>query len=227
VANPSHLLIDSDVLLQVLKARQRGLLVKLKEKCGVAPAVVPEVESEVRRYKRSQFEPQFGRMVENTYLSVLEPPDLRRLLAARGMLPALVEGRLRTLEQECQDYATRVDEGEAYTHATAAALGLPVLSNDWQALQVLTSLARPVGCPTARFLDLLVFARRCDWIDDEEGEKACRILDGEREHLLPEFKHKGSFSGSWRSFPCRLSADRTKAAHAPATFKDVLFLKTT
>ena len=177
-SNPSHLLVDTDSLIQILLARHRGVLGKLRESCGTRAAVVPEVEREVRNHRkfRQQFEPEFLRAVDAKQLCVLERPELKRLLSERGVQGGAVEAELATLFERCIDYNQHVDEGEAYTHAVATSLALPVMSHDRKALDLLMALGKAVGSPTLRFFDILTFALHCDWIEETKFEKTRKYL---------------------------------------------------
>jgi hypothetical protein len=229
VPNPSHLLVDTDSLIQVFIARQGDLLAKLRSRCGVIPAVVPEVEGEVRYNQRfkTRFEPKFLATVKSGNLIVLEQAELKKLFLARGVPGTSMDIQLRALDQRCQEYHAHVHEGEAYTHATAVTLGLPAMSNDGAAISMLLAQGKLVACPTLRFFDLLVFARQRGWIDDVTGETARCHLDDEREHLPPPFKAKASFAGAWASFHIRLSSDSMHAGLTATSPKDTLFLRVT
>src|SRR5215471_5626171 len=103
---------------------------------------------------------------------MFDDSQVRKLLLARGVPSEAIEVQQRALEQRCIEYHAHVGEGEAYTHATAATLGLPALSNDGDAIRVLLAEGKQVACPTLRYFDLLVFGRICGWIDDATGESA-------------------------------------------------------
>lgn len=225
--NPSHILLDSDALFQLFIARQRDLLAKLREECGVIPAVVPEVEGEVRWHPKfkAQYEPQFIRTVASGNLLVLETPEIRKLLLARGVPEGSLDSQLRALDRRCQEYHAHVGEGEAYTHATSVTLGLPAVSNDGDALRVLLAQGKQVACPTLRFFDLLVFARAAGWIDDALGETARSHLDGAHEHLPAPFRPKDSFAANWGGFNCRLSSAPPPATHSLTSASSTLYLK--
>jgi hypothetical protein len=229
VPNPSHLLVDTDSLIQVFIARQGDLLAKLRLRCGVIPAVVPEVEGEIRYNQRfrTRFESKFLATVNSGNLVVLEEPEVRKLLLARSVPPSAIDVQLRALDQRCQEYHAHVQEGEAYTHGTAVTLSLPAMSNDGAAISTLLAQGKLVACPTLRFFDLLVFARQRGWIDDATGETARCHLDDEGEHLPPPFRAKASFAGAWGSFHIRLSSDAKHEGLIPASARDTLFLQIT
>ena len=224
--NPSHLLVDTDALIQVFIAKQHHIFMKLIGHCGVRPAVVPEVESEVRWHRKFKdaFEDRFQKTVGSGRLFVLDDEAVRRLFRERACPPSALDVQMAALDQTCQAYSRHVGEGEAYTHAVAATFGLPVLSNDGKAIETLIGHGKQAACPTLRFFDLLVFARGCGWIDDAGGEEARTCLDGQGEHLPPPFRSKDSFATNWRAFACRLSSDVSHPA-PPLTPRSTLFLE--
>jgi len=103
-------------------------------------------------------------------------PGTQGLLSERGVQGGAVEAELATLFERCIDYNQHVDEGEAYTHAVATSLALPVMSHDRKALDLLMALGKAVGSPTLRFFDILTFALHCDWIEETKFEKTRKYL---------------------------------------------------
>lgn len=227
--NPPFLLSDSDALIQVFMTRQRRALAELRTRGGMVTAVLPEVESEVCNHRkfRQQFEPEFQRTVKAGNLVVLERGDTRRLLLERDTPVDAVDRELLELEARCRDYNKYVDEGEAYTHAHAARLGLPVMSHDQKAMTQLRRLGLRVGHPTLRFFDLLVFAHGRGWVTTEECERARKYLSGQGEFIPYEFKAQGaSFADCAAIFPCRLAVTAPgEAPIPPGRPSDVLCLE--
>ncbi len=205
-ANPTHFLADTDALIQILLTRPGQMLQWFRQKCGIALSVVPEVETEVRFHQKfgDQFEPEFCRRVEAHQIDVLDSTELRRMLRARGVPAHADDSELNDLYRSCEDYNRHVDVGEAYTHAIAARLGLPVVSHDWKAVQVLQRNGKLVGTPTFRFFDLLVFSFRCGTLTESECQSVLRVLKREREYVPREFSSSGGFSELAASFNCRI-----------------------
>lgn len=224
--NPSHLLVDSDSLIQILMARERAVLAALRQRAHVMPAVVPEVEREVRNHQkfRQRFEPEFLRTVKAGNLVVLERAEVRRILSARGIPSEALDGQLQEIEDRAIDYNVHVDEGEAYTHAMAAGLGLPVMSHDWKAVTLLRGIGKLVGHPTLRLFDILVFAFERGWVTEDDCEKARKILKANGEYVPGNFNDKKPFGQCAQGFACRL---RVATGHdpLPRTPTDTLFLE--
>jgi hypothetical protein len=227
VPNPTHLLIDSDVLFQLFISRQTSILSKLRNECGILPAIVPEVETEVRWNGkfRNRFEPQLQRLIKTGNVVVLDTEETRKLFLERGIPQDSLASQLRALDQRGQEYHAHVGAGEAYTHATATTLGFPAVSNDGEAIRILIAQGKSVSCPTLRFIDLLLFARKAGWIDDAAGESARSHLHGDNEHLPGPFKAKDSFADNWSSFGCRVSSDKEHATLQATSAHGTMYLK--
>ncbi len=207
MSNPSHILFDSDALIQLFMARQGVLLARLRERCAVMPAVVPQVEQEVRWHSkfRQLYETNIHQAVSGNNLVVLDSVKVRGLFAARGAAATNIDAQLQALGKKGREYHLHVDEGEAYTHAIATTLNLPMISNDNEALKVLLEQGKEAACPTLRFFDLLVFARDCDWLDEASCENARSLLVAKKEYVPFQFRSKDSFATARAVFSCRLS----------------------
>ena len=185
MANPEYLLCDSDLLIQVFLANQRRPLIHLREKYGVSPAIVPEVEIEVRnnqRYK-TRFEHALQGSLEREHLVVLDRSNLRSLIAARGGLPTEVGQRLQALLDRGQRYASLVGKGEAYSHAVGVDLKLPLGSHDLQAVQTLRDAGEPFARPLIGFCDLLALAFVDGAVSEEDCRRAIGTLAGKKESV--------------------------------------------
>lgn len=211
MANPSHLLLDSDVLIQVFMTRQTKLLNRLKA-AGMVPAVVPEVEGEIRYHQRfrDRFEPAFLSAKDRAVI-VFDRTEVRRLLLARGVPEDAIENHHRTLEARAVEYHRHVGEGEAHTHALASELNLPAASNDGEALRILSRQGLAAAQPTLRFFDLLVFGLRRGWVDEATCSRVCGTLRGDREYVPHPFPTGRPFSECAREFSCRLGCDQSPA----------------
>lgn len=219
MSNPSHILLDSDALIQLFMVRQGGLLARLRERCGVLPSVVPQVEQEVRWHSkfRHLYEPNVHQAVAAGNLVVLDGPKVRSLLLARGTAPENIDVQIQALTRKSNEYSLHVGDGEAHTHAVATALNLPVISNDNQALEVLAAQGKQAAGPTLRLFDLIVFAFDCGWLDESACENVRSTLLSKKEYVPAQFRSKDPFSTARTGFSCRIS---TTALAAPASTPD-------
>lgn len=191
--------------MQILLAKHRLLLGKLRSTFQVSTAVVPEVEAEVRNHRkfRRQFEPEFMRAVTQGDIFVLDEKELKKLLEEKGFAPPRVTRFIDEIAERGSEYHEVVGLGEAYTHAAASLLDLPVFSHDRGAVDVLESKGLPVGQPVIQFFDLLVLARSEGWIDDTKCEAARKFLEG-RGEFVPRCFRRTSFLDGLREFNRRL-----------------------
>lgn len=205
MGNPSPILVDSDCLIQIFLARQRRLLPQLRSSFSVETAVVAEVEAEVRFHRKfkSQFEPELLRAVQGNEILVLENKTLRRYLADRGF----AEPRAARIIQDVDDrgllFSRTIGLGEAYTHAAASILQLPVMSHDRAATNELEREGNPTGVPVVGFFDLLALAYSEGWLDEGQCEGVRKFLAG-RGEFVPRCFRKTSFAAGLTSFRPRL-----------------------
>jgi len=82
--NPALLVCDSDALIQFFLADEIRPLRQLKDAYGIQPAVVQEVDLELRwlrRYK-DRFVPQLDKALKSHLLQILDPSYFQSLLGA-------------------------------------------------------------------------------------------------------------------------------------------------
>lgn len=176
--NPEYLLCDTDALLQTLMSKQVGLLVHLRQRYKVIAAVVPEVESEICNHSKfgKRFEADFLRLVSTSNAVVLDTAAVRTLLTARGRTPGQIEQTLRLLREVGPKYNLIVGRGEAYSHAMGGALGLPLMSHDWEAVRALDARGEPLAVPVAGFFDLVALGVEERVLVAEDCERIVRTL---------------------------------------------------
>ena len=203
--NPEFLLCDADALIQVFISRWVQLLVHLLQTYGVRPAVIPEVETEVSLHRKfkARFGPALAAQIQRAHVTVLDRAKTRRLLVSRGRSPAEIEEDFRSLATRARRYQERVDTGEAYSHAIAVELRLPLMSHDWRAVQTLQEAGEAVAVPVARLWDLAALAWDDQVLDEKDGERAIDHLQHEEEGVPRPFSIV-KFRDAIKAFPSRL-----------------------
>lgn len=227
MGNPEYLLVDTDVLLQAFLARLKSPFGVFRQRFGVVAAVVPEVERETRFNKYgTRFEPDFLKLRDAGHVVTLGTAELRQLLSDRGERDPQITHVIQRYSQTAQQYALHIDEGEAYTHAAAITFGLPMVSNDWQAIRGLEAQGLPTGAPVLRFFDCLVLAEEENVLS---AQKCQAIRDEFRrigEHVPEAFDSHASFHDCRAQFKRRVTV-RSDGANPPKPkhYKDVLYLE--
>lgn len=170
--NPALLLCDSDALTQFFLANELRPLRQLKDLYGIQPAVVQEVDLELRWVgkHRDRFVPQLDKALKSNVLCVLEPPYFQSLLST-----APVGASWAAFQSLGAQYDGHIGPGEAYTFAAAVTLNLPALSNDFSAIKTLESNMLTLPTPVLRSFDLLAFCFQNGLLE----LKACEAARGE------------------------------------------------
>jgi len=201
--NPQLVILDTDVLVQLLLANEFRPLRELKRCYNVQPSIVEAVEMETRSPGRSL----------KKHLSMLEP----RLQKALGngtlllldgrSLPSIVGAGAHAIETQISITGTRYhrvsDYGEAYSHVTAAILGLPLMSHDFTAIRALHRAREPITPYILRAFDLYTFSHQCGVLTVKDCDNVRQLLHGHRE-WLPDAFLKRSFTDGLGMFYPRL-----------------------
>lgn len=224
--NPSLLICDSDVTIQLFIAGEFRPLRELKSLYSVQPAIVQEVDVELRWVGRygSRFVPQLDKCVKNGIIVRLDKTFFQSLLSAAP--PGASWSSFQSLGAQYLGY---VDRGEAYTHAAGVVLGQPTASDDFRAIQVLQFQMQNLPSPVLRSFDLLGFALEAGILSAQDCEKARDRLLKEGRWVPGAFKH-ASFVNGLANFSLRLR-DSSKAGPSgpqpPKIFSDPLFIART
>jgi hypothetical protein len=175
----------------------------------VQPAIVAEVESELRWNRRFQhrFEPALDKALGN---STLVAADSGLIASIVPSPPGASIALWAQIQSEGRSMARRADRGEAYTLATAVLLNVPAASNDLSALRVLAAYGHQLPNPVLRFFDLVVFAVQAGHFSMGEAEKIRQSLMREGEHIPKIFQHS-SINDALPKFAPRL-IDSSKSA---------------
>ncbi len=191
-SNPSLLLVDADVLLQLLIAEQLRLLGYLKREFGVQPAIAEAVEMEIR--KSTKFRSRFTGVLEKALDSqTIITIDTRTLPAFVSTNPAAVYDSIQSVGLKYE--RSGLDYGEAYTFAAGVVLNAPVLSNDSSAIRTAQRKGLKLPFLVARVFDLVVLCRQCDYLDDHGCDDIRKALASEGEFIPAAFHHRSFKDG--------------------------------
>ena len=203
--NPPLLIVDTDVLVQLLLGNEFRPLRELKRCYRVQLAIVEAVEMEIRT-------PFAGKSLRR-YLSTIEP-RLQKALGNGTLLlldgrtfPSVVGTGAHAVETQISITATRyhriVDYGEAYSHATAAIFGVPIMSHDFTAVRALQRAGEQVTHHLLRAFDLYTFSHQCNVLSVKECDDLRQALARHGE-WLPDAFLKRSFPDGLAIFYARL-----------------------
>jgi hypothetical protein len=201
-ANPLFIVIDTSVLLQLIATDQLPLLRWLRSEYKVQPAITSAVESETLQIlttigKFMGRQERLKKALTNNTISLIDRQSLGAILGTG------VDALLRQMDSEGQRLHFRVDRGEAYTHAAAAVLGVPVATNDTSAVNRLLRDEESIPRPILRFWDLIVFGHQTGQLDDTSCDKIRQAL-GKINESLPQCFTGRSFNVGLAEFYARL-----------------------
>ncbi len=193
-ANPPAALFDADAIMQLFVARFAMPLRCLRERFGVQPAVMPEVDAEVRSHLRHQgVADHFKKATQNGLIRILDVHALRDWKPS--FQPSLAEISPNELLERslnrASEYHVYADLGEAYTVAAAVELDLPAVSNDATALRALRNNGLPVPVPTLRSFDVVALCVQCGVssnADADEVRTALRLAGESMPHAFRNAK---------------------------------------
>jgi hypothetical protein len=206
--NPALLLCDSDALVQLFIADEFRPLQSLRTQFNIQPAVVPEVDLELRWLgkHKDRFVPPLDKALKTGTLLKLDQSTFQ------GYLGTATPGASWTTYQSLgAQYYGHVQRGEAYTHAAAVTLGMPALTNDGNAVRVLEGQMLSVAVPVLRSFDLITFALEFGVLQIKDCEEIRSELIKNGEGVPGPFAH-ASFADGARKFPCRLRCGKASDA---------------
>ncbi len=221
--NPSLLICDSDVLVQLFLSNELRPLRDLKNLYGVQPAIVQEVDLELRwlGHYGHRFVPQLDKSLKNGLIARLDKTLFQSLLSA-----ATPGASWTSFQSLGSQYLGYVDKGEAYSHAAGVILGVPTASDDFRAIQVLQFQMQNLPSPVLRSFDLLGFALENGILSLSDCEKVRSCLLKEARWVPGSFRH-ASFADGMTNFCLRLrdaSKAVTPSPQPPVSFSDTLFV---
>jgi hypothetical protein len=180
---PRLLFCDSDCLIQLFIARQVALLRWLAESYSLESVIVPEVEAELAFHLKfkTRFDPDLRRALSSGAVSLFDYSRPEQRLAEFFSVPAAASAASAAMTRAGRTYALRLGDGEAYSHAVAVHLGMPLLSHDRNAIDTLRENRLQAAAPTLRVFDLVGFAFQRGQIDIKQCEAIRKTLMGARE----------------------------------------------
>ena len=206
MSNPSHLPIDSDVLIQLLVAGNLQPLQQLKKVYGIQAAIVVEVENELRTNKKHKkyIQGNFDKAITAGTIQVFDQGALQTFLSKQShLLNSMASTAWSTMQATGQSYNLFVGLGEAYTHAAAIFLGVPSASHDKNALNVLENKGMTIPSPVLRTFDLVALCYQAGLLAEQECDGIRKSLLAVGEWLPQEFKNC-SFEDGINNYSCRL-----------------------
>jgi len=220
--NPSLLICDSDVLVQLFLPNQLQPLKDLKTLYGVQPAIVQEVDLEMRwlGHYGARFVHQLDKALKSGLIVRLENTLFQSLL---GTAP--VGASWSNFQSLGAQYLGLSEKGEAYTHAAGVTLRLPVASDDFRAIEVFEFQMKHLPAPVLRSFDLLAFSVEsgCLSLPDCEKVRSCLLKE---KRWIPGCFRNSSIRDGMANFSCRLrdSTEAPSDLKPPERFSDTLFI---
>ena len=205
--NPPLIIIDTDVLVQLLLANEFRPLRDLKRLYKIQPAIVEAVEMETRTPGRSlrrhmaSLEPRLQKALGNGTLLLLDGRSL----------PAVVGAGAHAVDTEISITGTRyhnvADYGEAYSHAAAAILNVPLVSQDMTAIHALERAGERISTHVFRTFDLYAFSHQCGTLSHADCDGVRQTLHSCQEWLPEAFLHRSFEDGLSLFYPRLLDRD--------------------
>jgi len=205
MARPSFVFCDADAIIQFLLAQEVRPFRLLRSKYSIQPLVVPEVEIELLRPIRrfgNRVAPEFKKVVANGLLRVVDKNALAAHYGGAGG-PMAAAAAMANIAKLGHEYQAHVDYGEAYTHAAALTLGVPALSHDRSALEVLIHAGLSVPTTVLRAFDLIALCYQVGEMTEKDCDAFRAALLLEHEYLPKCFAHK-SFGDGLKDFCPRI-----------------------
>lgn len=194
---PAFVFCDSDAVIQFLLAREVRPLRLLRAKYAIQPLLVREVELELQSHRR--FGPRIShglkKALEAGVLQVLEKKILDSHFGAPPAGPLAAADAMSKIEKLGRQFLSRVDTGEAYTHAAAVTLGVPSLSHDRSALDALIAAGLQVPGTVLRAFDLVALAYQVKELTEHECDGFRAALEAEKEYVPNCFARAGFGAG--------------------------------
>ena len=198
--NPALIVCDSDALTQYFLANEIRPLKHLKDAYGIQPAIVQEVDLEMRWLQRhkDRFVPQLDKALKSSVLRILDPAYFQSLLSA-----APVGASWEGFQSLGAQYEGRIHRGEAYSFAAGVTLNVPALSNDFSAIRTLQANLLTLPVPVLRSFDLLAFCFHTGLLELKACESVRNQLLKNGEGLPKAFMH-ASFEDGLNNFTPRI-----------------------
>lgn len=216
-ANPAFLVCDADVVFQFFIAGFPAPLKCLRDRYGVQPIVVPEVDVELRRRPQSTEAKRYASALGHGHIAILDVAKIRANLARfpTEVADLGAEGIWSEIQTAAESYSLRVDTGEAYTYAAAVTLRVPMASNDARAIRTLRDQNLAVPSHVLRAFDLVALAVQSGAMTSKDADLMRGRLREKNQHLPKALEH-ASFEDALAELAPRLvDASAAPAAAAP------------
>ncbi len=204
MAPPLLLFCDTDCLIQLFMVNQTSLLRWFRTRYHLEAVVVPEVENELSWHMkfRDQFDPELRKTIASGLLAVLDysqPEQLSDFFS----IPHAAAATSQAITKTGNDYALKVGEGEAYSHAACIHLGMPLLSHDKSAINTLLYNDLKTAAPVLRVFDLIALAYQQGALTVNACDSIRQGLGRAHEFIPKAFRH-ASFERGLKEFDPRL-----------------------
>lgn len=199
-ANPKFLFVDTSSILSLAAGNSLKIFSRLKSDYGIVPLVTEIVEFETRRNIHAKpkffaFRNQVMRTFDLGGLAVLDDQFVESSRLGDTFLDSVEEEAKRIID-------LGIDEGEAYTHAAANALGSPVLTNDTAALNKFQKNGKSFT-GTIRSFDMMAFGFQIGCFDEKHCDDARSSMLQVGEAVERVFRNR-SFSEGLEYFYVRI-----------------------
>jgi hypothetical protein len=200
MANPPVLLCDADALYQLLMGELVQPIRCLKEKYGIQPVVVAEVDLDIRGNSKliSGIGGEYKKALTNGTLAHFDETKFNALP------PLPKHTTFADIQTRGRRYNLLVGRGEAYSHAAGYCMGVPVMSNDWDAIQILKGRGYELPSPILRAFDLVCFGHQVGVLDIAACDKFRKKMNDIGEHIPKAFQ-KASFAAGLTDFCPRIT----------------------
>lgn len=160
---------DADALVQLLFVGRPEPLKCLRSRFDMQSIVVPEVELELLAHRRlNGVAEAFKKAVDKKLICVLTESELRtRIEVGTHLSKRGCDAIWGDIQARGQKYELYVDRGEAYTHAAAVELAIPVVSNDARSIASMKQNALQTS-RTLRLFDILALAVQTEFIQPSD-----------------------------------------------------------
>ena len=198
--NPPVLICDTDAIAQLFLSNEIRPLKLLRDRYGIQPTIVTEVDLELRwlRRHKDKFVPKLDKALKADVLRVLGMPYFQSLAAA-----APAGASWSNFQALGAQYELHIHRGEAYTFAAGITLGVPALSNDFSAIQTLQANSLSLPTPVLRCFDLFAFCFENGLLELKACESARSELRKNGEGVPKAFMN-ASFEDGLKHFSSRL-----------------------
>jgi hypothetical protein len=203
--NPNWIVADCDALLQLLMTDNAVLLRRIQHDYGVQAIITEAVEAELRSIIGRRFKELSHALAKALSSGALAVMDNSFLVNQKGQEGVALYARVNELGAELYNI---VDRGEAYSHAAAVILDVPVMSNDITAIDKLIAEGKLLSRPLLRAFDIVAFGLQAGYIELADCDEARQKLVEKKEFVPGCFRSCNFVTGMQVFFARILDRDR-------------------